>query len=752
MRSHFITWMDRYNLEFPNQVKPDDADEHLQLLCKKGLEHEKLVLKQLKDQGKVVEIIQNDNDSEKTLSAMAEGANIYQARLDYVNQADNIRFSGYADFLIKVEGESSLGNWYYEPWDTKLALKTKPYFIIQLCCYAEMLEFIQGVRPQYFHIILGNREKRSFRTEDYFYFYEHIKRSFLQQQKDFTPEQQPEINGLEDYGRWTSHTEKILKEQDHLSRVANIRKTHIKNLRAAGISTLTQLAQTIKNHVSGISPNTLAKLKKQASAQLQSEAATIPFYEIILPQADDPRKGLALLPPPSINDVWFDIEGYPYVDGGLEYLFGIMYVNVDNTLCYKDWWSHNRQQEKESFQSFVHWIYDRWQNDPSLHIYHYAAYEPTALKRLMGRCGMCEEKIDNLLRNNVFVDAYTVVRQGVIIGTPTYSLKDVEKLYLDNPRSTAITKATVSIVYYAQWLEKQDGDTFENSTILRSIRDYNKDDIRSLKSLCDWLRQKQAESGISYIKTLTPTKENKSDDDASAPKNTIKSRAHELAQQLLASLEIKNKHVTPRLHSDICRFISNAVYEGRLTSHIHTDYRQIIVPKQNNDVITKESGVLFIPVEHYGNCHSSKEEVVVIENLVKNLLECSFKEDKTNQSTPPRPMTTEDILIVAPYNEQVYKIKKKLPHINVGSVDKFQGQEAPVIIISMCSSNADDATRGLAFLFSKNRFNVAISRAQVLAIVVGNPALADVSCNTVEQIKLTNLFCKIIKDGSSRRL
>jgi uncharacterized protein len=115
-----------------------------------------------------------------------------------------------------------------------------------------------------------------------------------------------------------------------------------------------------------------------------------------------------------------------------------------------------------------------------------------------------------------------------------------------------------------------------------------------------------------------------------------------------------------------------------------------------------------------------------------------------------RPFCDDDVLIVSPYNLQVRRLRERFPGIRVGTVDKFQGQEAPVVIVSMAASSADAAPRGTEFLFSKNRLNVAISRAQILAIVVASPKLARAKCARLEQIELVNLFCRIVLMGQGR--
>jgi uncharacterized protein len=109
-------------------------------------------------------------------------------------------------------------------------------------------------------------------------------------------------------------------------------------------------------------------------------------------------------------------------------------------------------------------------------------------------------------------------------------------------------------------------------------------------------------------------------------------------------------------------------------------------------------------------------------------------------------MSLRDILLVAPFNEQVRRLQSLLgPDARVGSVDKFQGQEAPVVIVSMCASTLAEAPRGAGFLLSPNRLNVAVSRAQALAIVVGSPVLVEVRCRSVEEMRLVNLLCHLVQ-------
>jgi len=201
---------------------------------------------------------------------------------------------------------------------------------------------------------------------------------------------------------------------------------------------------------------------------------------------------------------------------------------------------------------------------------------------------------------------------------------------------------------------------------------------------------------------------------------------------------------TWRLHPRLCDFISGAVYENRLSPATQTRQRVVRVPPTAR-YVTREAGILFVPVAHEGNTQGSDEEVAVIRTLVDELL---GRELTNTTGQVAGRLQLEDILFVAPYNLQVRKLAAALGSAaRVGSVDKFQGQEAPVVILSMCASQGEGSPRGIEFLLNKNRLNVALSRAWSLAIVVANPALALTRCSSLAQMTLLNLFCRIVDEG-----
>jgi uncharacterized protein len=192
---------------------------------------------------------------------------------------------------------------------------------------------------------------------------------------------------------------------------------------------------------------------------------------------------------------------------------------------------------------------------------------------------------------------------------------------------------------------------------------------------------------------------------------------------------------TWRMHPKICRFTSEVFYEGRLASRDGLERQRI-----EGHPWLGEAGLWFIPVNHEGNQNASPEEVERVAGIVEGLLQPGVRWVDDKGGT--RPLRLEDILIVAPYNAQVSDLSNCLKNARVGTVDKFQGQEAPVVIYSLTTSSPEDAPRGMEFLYSLNRLNVATSRARALVIVVGSPRLLEPECRSPRQMQLANALCR----------
>lgn len=1110
LSSPFASWMDRFHLEHPGRLEPDPDGADQRLIQDAGNAHERAVLAEFRASGvDIVSIDARGFDAahEATIEAFdARRPLVYQAALRME------RFQGYADFVELCPERG------YLAWDTKLARSPKPYYVIQLCAYSEMLEELTGRLPSRFGVILGTQERVEFRLEEFFHYYRRVKANMLAAQDAFTGrfEDRPEPQPRADHGRWSSHAEAYFEETDHLVRVAGITTGQIKKLKRAGIGTMTKLARASGTKVPKLSSDTLEKLAAQARLQcgtLEARAADpacCPEFEVLPKVLPDGRpNGLSSLPRPHAADVFFDMEGYPLVPGGLEYLFGLVTrEEPEGELTFKEWWAHDREQERAALEGFVDFVHARWRDNPGMRVYHYAPYEVSAVRRLSTRHDTRQEEVDALLRAGVFVDLYQTVRQGLLIGEDSYSIKRVEHLYRAG-RSTDVATAVDSIVQYANWIASGEPQDPAASAVLKGIRDYNEDDCVSTAQLRDWLLGVAGEHGLLGAGAVQPaeapeerpvnpdvleraelaaalrrqggvgavlgdvidyhrredkpvwwrmfdraeaSEEELRDDpgciagltavgepepvkqslqqwysfdpnqecklsgketvmfshnlgfkpsitaldsvngrvalkagkkalgehggfppsgslipheviDASGivtalthlcrrqlegeplpaavssllsrtppavplrlpgesevaaaqrvtaamdggclviqgPPGTgktftasraiarllaagkrvgITSNSHKailnlmgacgealeesggvlvgikaggerddavaerypglrfvaggavahgeyegglvggtawlfsrdeweggldylfideagqvplanavavarcarnlvlLGDQMQLEQPVQGTHpgdagmsvlqyalkddeasrpdapvfypVIPpgkglflgtsrRMHPDVCRFISESIYEGRLAAFADCERQRVELGER--ELVGIGAGVQFSAVEHDGNVQRSEEEVERVLAVFEELRGRPF----TNGDGVTRPLALEDFLFIAPYNAQVRALKDALPvGAKVGSVDRFQGQEAPVTVLSLCSSAGEYGSRGLGFILDRNRVNVAISRAKCLAVVVADPRIADTLPGSIEEMRLLNLFCKAL--------
>jgi predicted RecB family nuclease len=199
-------------------------------------------------------------------------------------------------------------------------------------------------------------------------------------------------------------------------------------------------------------------------------------------------------------------------------------------------------------------------------------------------------------------------------------------------------------------------------------------------------------------------------------------------------------HQTRRLHPDICAFTAEAFYEGRLTSAAGCERQSVLAPTGSAAATLGAHGLVFVPVDHDANQSRALEEIDAIAELVAALTADGVRYRSANGEEAP--LTAADLMVVAPYNAQVTSLAERLPGVRIGTVDKFQGQQAPVVIVSLTTSAPEDAPRGMDFLYSANRLNVATSRAKALCILVGSPRLFEPDCRTPQQMRLANAFCR----------
>lgn len=1075
-------------------LMPAEDTEDAKILQKQGDDHESRYLAKLKSDGLSVVEFGRDGGlaaaARATQGALAQGPDVLFQGAFFASP-----WGGWSDFLIRVQKPSALGAFSYEVVDTKLKRKPDPKHILQLVLYSDLLAKVQGCEPEHAHIELGNGERFSFRLKEYSSYARHARRRL----EDFVaapPATSPDPVKMCGLCRWRNACQGEWEATDSLSLVAGISRSQRSKLISAGTSTMTELGQRAVR-VPNLAETTLQRLRIQARLQTARRAGGPPSFEL---RPLDPTRGLALLPKPDLGDVFYDIEGDPFYEGGLEYLHGVWFES-DGIGVFQECWAHDRAEEGEALRQLMAFFADRLRQFPSAHVYHYAAYEISALRRLTSSHGIGEALLDQMLRENRFVDLYSVVSGALIASEPTYSLKNLEAFYME-ARTGEVKTAGGSVVAYENWRETKE------PKILEEIRDYNKVDCISTQKLRDWLnssvrptdmpwrpigpkssrgsfnldsvsqqqtaanalrerlkivasrhgdrvadilfdlvhfhererkpawwsifdkigkepeeliedleclggliaKSRVVDGGRSWERTYEfPEQETKLGVGAchveasklpapvtlveidrtrhaatvkfpkarfdtapnltsilpGGPLNTdaieraieravdsivrgdgrypaivdfiskskprfsgverqatvvdpfkelvpeivsavvaldhgvlpiqgppgtgktyvsscaildlvmrgkrvaVASNSHKAVDNLLCAVidrateqgrkvsvakkggdelegvysdriyqternddaflftasvvggtawlfsrddfdtsfdylfvdeagqvsvanvvamgtctrrivlvgdpmqlpqPIQGAHpgesglsaleyllaghntvpadrgiflpISRRMHPDVCRFISDIVYEGRLTSDEGTARQKIF-----GDVARRLSGAHFVEVSHIGNSQSSLEEVAAIGSEIKSLLGKRFRDRDGNE----RNLGLSDILVVAPYNLQVNALKAGLPPgARVGTVDKFQGQEAPVCLVSMTSSSADEIPRGGDFLFSLNRINVAISRAQVLSLIFASSRLLEIPCSKVEDMRLVNSLCALEEDGHMR--
>ena len=400
---------------------------------------------------------------------------------------------GKPDFLRRVEVPSDLGDWSYEVVDTKLAREAKAGAVLQITFYSDLLADAQGVEPEEMVLALGgpNAHPERFRYTDFAAYYRSIRAQYLET-LDAADDEAPVAPDPCEYCTicaWKGRCARERHEVDHLSLVAGITRKQRALLIERSVETLAALASLplpITPRLDGVSKVAAERIREQARIQLEGRKAGEPRHELLKPIVEE--QGLAALPTPSEGDIFFDFEGDPhYEDEGLEYLFGW----VDTVGEYTGLWALSRREEKAQFEAFMDFVTGHLEEDPDFHIYHYAPYEPTALKRLMGRHGIYEEEVDDLLRKGVFVDLYRVVRQGLRASVESYSIKKMEPFY-GFERDVDLRKASGALAHFEAWLA-HGGEGGEDSALLKEIEGYNRDDCVSTLRLRDWLEELRGE-------------------------------------------------------------------------------------------------------------------------------------------------------------------------------------------------------------------------------------------------------------------
>ena len=470
----------------PRPARSAEAD----LAARKGQAHERAQLDAFRAEGRQVVEVALDRDWDwaraagDTLSAMQAGAEVV-----YQGVLTDEGWRGVADFLVRVETPSALGEWSYEAWDTKLGRRSRPHFLLQLCFYSAQLHRCQGVAPCSMRVVLGDGRVEAYRYDD-FSAYAHRLWRRLEGAASALPETYPYPVAHCGVCGYAGACESLWEHDDHLSSIAGIRREQVERLGRAGIATVAAFAAAGQLPPVRIGARTLEGLSHQARLQDAYRQTGTHRFELLAPEEG---RGLGLLPPPDDGDVFFDMEGYPYFEpaGGLEYLFG--WVEVDSGQPrFQALHAATRDQERLAFEQLLDALTARIARFPGLHVYHYAHYEPTALKRLAMQHGTREAELDALLRRETFVDLYQVVRQSLRISHRSYSIKAVRQFFMPDAGTGAVSGGGESIVAFERWLDTGD------AAILAGITLYNEEDCVSTWRLRQWLLDRRAEAAAAF--------------------------------------------------------------------------------------------------------------------------------------------------------------------------------------------------------------------------------------------------------------
>jgi uncharacterized protein len=468
--------------------KPLIWDPLQEILWKRGLIHEQSYLEHLTKSGlevvKIEGVEVTDAAVAETVAAMRKGVPVIaQGALSHDG------WVGRADILRRVEVPSGLGDWSYEAIDTKLARETKAGAILQLCLYSELIKEVQCLAPEYMSVVVpwSDFEPQEYRFADYAAYFRRVRREFLQSlSKAGAPATYPDPNDHCEVCGWRIACEQRRRNDDHLCLVAGISKLQINELTDRGFSTMKALSAMplpLDWKLKRGSAAAYGRVREQARIQVEAREADAPRFELLPVEVGF---GLTRLPEPSEGDIFLDLEGDPFAgDHGLEYLFGYLSPDGCGALECRHSWGLSRADEKRGFQDFVDFVMARWAEFPGMHIYHYAPYEPAALKRLMGRYATREEELDRMLRAKLFVDLYQIVRHGIRAGVESYSIKRLEPFYAFC-RDTALPDANAALALLQANIELDDISSISEET-KATVLAYNRDDCRSAAALCDWL-------------------------------------------------------------------------------------------------------------------------------------------------------------------------------------------------------------------------------------------------------------------------
>jgi uncharacterized protein len=474
--------------------EPHYHDPSLDALIQRGHEHEASYVRYLQEVKGLSVANLRGKDIESTVAAMREGIDvIVQAKLQ------DGQWMGYSDILLKVPGNSNAGNWSYEVQDTKLAQNTKAATILQLCLYTDLLSKILGHTPEKIHVVKPGDD---FPTESYSFahfqaYYRLIRNNFEAVMAGPAVSTYPDPAEHCQICKWWKVCDQKRHDDDHLSLVAGIRNMHITELNKQSIGTLEQFANVAQlGKTERGNRETFIRKQQQAKIQLEGRILRSMKHDFL---PIEPSRGLHRLPEPDQGDIYFDIEGDPfYPDGGLEYLLGYAYRETNGSLVYKKLWATNRTEEKKTFAEFMQFVMNRWKRYPNMYIYHFAPYEPGAVKRLTRVHALFETDSDKLLRGERFIDLHAVFKEALLASVERYSLKELEK-FTHYTRKVDLRDAGMARKAVEYALELNEFKSLRPETI-KTVEDYNEDDCLATAALHYWLEALREQKPHEYTR------------------------------------------------------------------------------------------------------------------------------------------------------------------------------------------------------------------------------------------------------------
>lgn len=478
---------------------PEWAAPDLAVIRELGLRHEKAYLEQLSAGGRRVHSLA-DIEHEEEARLLAETQALMERGTQVIAQGALATEGWYGrpDVLLRVEKPCARWPWSYEVADTKLARETKATTILQLSLYSELLALAQGSAPEWMWVVPpGNGYAgERYRFAEYAAFYRHVKQRLLRAtesaDRDATyPEPVEHCNVC----GWFRECDARRRADDHLSLVAGIRRLQRKQLVEWNTDTMAKLACLpipLKRRPDRGSREGIERVREQARVQVEGRTRGVLVHEPILPVTGG--TGFCLLPPPSSGDVFLDLEGDPFAgEQGLQYLFGMAFRGSRGELRYEKRWALNRAEEKTAFEWAVDEIMRRLAADPKMHVYHFGAYEPGALKRLMGMHATREDEIDRLLRAGRLIDLHQAFKQGLRASVEEYSLKKLEA-FCGFTRRTPLEESRAAMRHVEHRLELgwPEGEQVPDA-IRAMLEGYNAEDCFATARLRDWLEEQRAE-------------------------------------------------------------------------------------------------------------------------------------------------------------------------------------------------------------------------------------------------------------------